>query len=179
MSMTDPIADMLTRIRNAHQNGVASVSMPASKLKAAIAGVLQDEGYIAGCSIEQEGGKRVEVKPATPKGSGSLARPSGSSSAPPRPGGGGSSGGRSGMGLPPFGGAPGVVAGSPGALFGSPTSPYAAGYGMFGYPHAGKRCRGGHCSRARLHCSCCAALCHACMNASKRQIPVAEHEVVI
>jgi small subunit ribosomal protein S8 len=59
MSMTDPIADMLTRIRNAHQNGVASVSMPASKLKAAIAAVLQEEGYIAGCSIEQEGGKSV------------------------------------------------------------------------------------------------------------------------
>ena len=59
MSMTDPIADMLTRIRNAHRNGVASVSMPASKLKAAIAGVLKDEGYIADCKVEQEGGKSV------------------------------------------------------------------------------------------------------------------------
>ena len=57
MSMTDPIADMLTRIRNAQQNGVASVSMPASKLKAAIAGVLKDEGYIADCAVQQEGSK--------------------------------------------------------------------------------------------------------------------------
>jgi small subunit ribosomal protein S8 len=57
MSMTDPIADMLTRIRNAQQNGVASVTMPASKLKAAIAGVLKDEGYIADCAVQQEGSK--------------------------------------------------------------------------------------------------------------------------
>lgn len=57
MSMTDPIADMLTRIRNAQQNGVASVTMPASKLKAAIAGVLKDEGYIADCAVKQEGSK--------------------------------------------------------------------------------------------------------------------------
>lgn len=59
MSMTDPIADMLTRIRNAQQNGVASVTMPASKLKAAIAGVLQDEGYIGGCTVKDEDGKSV------------------------------------------------------------------------------------------------------------------------
>ncbi|MGE0373083.1 MAG: 30S ribosomal protein S8 [Gammaproteobacteria bacterium] len=59
MSMTDPIADMLTRIRNAQQNGVASVSMPASKLKAAIAGVLKDEGYIADCAVKQEGSKSI------------------------------------------------------------------------------------------------------------------------
>lgn len=57
MSMTDPIADMLTRIRNAQQNGVATVTMPASKLKAAIAGVLKDEGYIADCVVTQEGAK--------------------------------------------------------------------------------------------------------------------------
>ena len=46
MSMSDPIADMLTRIRNAQMVEKASVSMPASKVKAAIAQVLKDEGYI-------------------------------------------------------------------------------------------------------------------------------------
>ena len=44
MSMSDPIADMLTRIRNAHAVKKATVSMPAAKLKSAIASVLQDEG---------------------------------------------------------------------------------------------------------------------------------------
>ncbi|HRY15881.1 MAG: 30S ribosomal protein S8 [Candidatus Competibacteraceae bacterium] len=48
MSMTDPIADMLTRIRNAQAAAKAQVTMPASKLKAAVACVLQDEGYIIG-----------------------------------------------------------------------------------------------------------------------------------
>jgi small subunit ribosomal protein S8 len=46
MSMSDPIADMLTRIRNAQASEKTSVSMPASKLKMAIAKVLKDEGYI-------------------------------------------------------------------------------------------------------------------------------------
>ena len=46
MSMSDPIADMLTRIRNAQSVNKLSVSMPASKLKSAIAAVLKDEGYI-------------------------------------------------------------------------------------------------------------------------------------
>lgn len=46
MSMSDPIADMLTRIRNAQLVDKSSVSMPSSKLKAAIAKVLKDEGYI-------------------------------------------------------------------------------------------------------------------------------------
>ena len=46
MSMSDPIADMLTRIRNGQQAKKVSVSMPASKLKSAVAGVLRDEGYI-------------------------------------------------------------------------------------------------------------------------------------
>ena len=46
MSMSDPIADMLTRIRNAQSAEKTSVTMPASKLKAAIAQVLKDEGYI-------------------------------------------------------------------------------------------------------------------------------------
>src|SRR5690606_41611030 len=46
MSMSDPIADMLTRVRNAQMVNKQSVSMPSSKLKAAIAAVLKDEGYI-------------------------------------------------------------------------------------------------------------------------------------
>lgn len=46
MTMTDPIADMLTRIRNAVRNGSKTVDCPSSKIKAAIAAVLRDEGYI-------------------------------------------------------------------------------------------------------------------------------------
>jgi small subunit ribosomal protein S8 len=57
MSMSDPIADMLTRIRNAQQVEKANVGMPSSKLKIAIAKVLQDEGYIDGFSIAEDGGK--------------------------------------------------------------------------------------------------------------------------
>jgi len=57
MSMSDPIADMLTRIRNAQMVEKATVSMPASKLKAAIAQVLKDEGYIDGFKVTNEGGK--------------------------------------------------------------------------------------------------------------------------
>ena len=52
MSMSDPIADMLTRIRNAQQVDKTSVTMPSSKLKAAIAAVLQDEGYVDGFQIK-------------------------------------------------------------------------------------------------------------------------------
>ena len=60
MSMTDPIADMLTRIRNGQNVLLESVSMPASKLKEAIARVLQDEGYILGYSINDgENNKKV------------------------------------------------------------------------------------------------------------------------
>jgi small subunit ribosomal protein S8 len=55
--MSDPIADMLTRIRNAQQAQKASVRMPSSKLKVAIAKVLQSEGYIDGLSVQEEGGK--------------------------------------------------------------------------------------------------------------------------
>ena len=47
MSMTDPIADMLTRIRNGQAARKVSVSMPSSKQKVAVAKVLKDEGYIA------------------------------------------------------------------------------------------------------------------------------------
>ena len=58
MSMTDPIADMLTRIRNAQTAGHAEVAMPASKLKTAIAQVLKDEGYIDDFAIQGEGKDR-------------------------------------------------------------------------------------------------------------------------
>ena len=57
MSMSDPIADMLTRIRNAQMVEKATVSMPASKLKAAIAQVLKDEGYIDGFKVVNDAGK--------------------------------------------------------------------------------------------------------------------------
>ena len=53
MSMNDPISDMLTRIRNAQMAEKATVSMPSSKLKIAIAEVLKEEGYVDGFKIEQ------------------------------------------------------------------------------------------------------------------------------
>jgi len=55
MSMTDPIADMLTRIRNGQKARMVSVSMPASKAKEAVVKVLKDEGYITSYSTEGEG----------------------------------------------------------------------------------------------------------------------------
>jgi small subunit ribosomal protein S8 len=57
MSMSDPIADMLTRIRNAQSVDKAVVAMPSSKVKVAIAQVLKDEGYIDGFTVRGEGGK--------------------------------------------------------------------------------------------------------------------------
>lgn len=57
MSMSDPIADMLTRIRNAQSVEKAVVAMPSSKLKVAIAQVLKDEGYIDDFAIRGEAGK--------------------------------------------------------------------------------------------------------------------------
>jgi small subunit ribosomal protein S8 len=57
MSMSDPIADMLTRIRNAQSVDKAVVSMPSSKIKVAIAQVLKDEGYIDGFSVRSDDGK--------------------------------------------------------------------------------------------------------------------------
>lgn len=57
MSMSDPIADMLTRIRNGQQARKVSVSMPAAKLKSSVAQVLQDEGYVAGFNTEVVEGK--------------------------------------------------------------------------------------------------------------------------
>lgn len=57
MSMSDPIADMLTRIRNAQAVEKASVVMPSSKLKVAIAKVLKDEGYIDEFAVTEQGDK--------------------------------------------------------------------------------------------------------------------------
>ncbi|MDR0716920.1 MAG: 30S ribosomal protein S8 [Azoarcus sp.] len=57
MSMSDPIADMLTRIRNGQQARKVSVRMPSSKLKVAIAKVLKDEGYIDDYAIREAAGK--------------------------------------------------------------------------------------------------------------------------
>ena len=57
MSMSDPIADMLTRIRNAQIVEKPAVAMPSSKLKIAIAQVLKDEGYIEDYRVRSEGGK--------------------------------------------------------------------------------------------------------------------------
>lgn len=51
--MTDPIADMLTRIRNANQNRAKTVTMPSSKMKETIAAILKDEGYITNFSVNK------------------------------------------------------------------------------------------------------------------------------
>jgi small subunit ribosomal protein S8 len=59
--MTDPIADMLTRIRNAGQARHASVTMPASKLKRAVAGVLAENGFLGPCRVDAAEGKPVLV----------------------------------------------------------------------------------------------------------------------
>jgi small subunit ribosomal protein S8 len=58
MSMSDPIADMLTRIRNAQVVGHVEVVMPASRLKSAIAQVLKDEGYIEDFALREKGAKQ-------------------------------------------------------------------------------------------------------------------------
>lgn len=57
MSMSDPIADMLTRIRNAQMVEKISVTMPSSKVKVAIAQVLKDEGYIEDYAVKSDGVK--------------------------------------------------------------------------------------------------------------------------
>lgn len=59
MSMQDPIADMLTRIRNAQARLRPDVSMPSSKFKVAIAGILEQEGYIAGYRVDGDGAKKT------------------------------------------------------------------------------------------------------------------------
>jgi small subunit ribosomal protein S8 len=62
MSMSDPIADLLTRIRNAQMVAKTSVSLPSSKLKVAIAQVLKDEGYIDGFKVSAADGKsEIEI----------------------------------------------------------------------------------------------------------------------
>jgi small subunit ribosomal protein S8 len=61
MSMTDPIADMLTRIRNGQNVSLVSVSMPSSQLKEAIARVLEEEGYINGFEVADKPGNKREL----------------------------------------------------------------------------------------------------------------------
>jgi small subunit ribosomal protein S8 len=61
MSMSDPIADMLTRIRNAQSVEKTAVTMPSSKLKVAIAQVLKDEGYIDGFAIKGDAKAELEI----------------------------------------------------------------------------------------------------------------------
>jgi small subunit ribosomal protein S8 len=65
MSMQDPLSDMLTRIRNAQMAGKTGVEMPGSKLKAAVANVLKEEGYIADFNATSDQGKprlAIELK---------------------------------------------------------------------------------------------------------------------
>jgi small subunit ribosomal protein S8 len=59
MSMTDPIADLLTRIRNAIGAGHKALDLPASKAKHRIAQILEHEGYIAGCEFREDGPQGV------------------------------------------------------------------------------------------------------------------------
>ncbi len=59
MTMTDPIADMLTRIRNANSAGHKTVEVPASKIKKSIAEILKDEGYINGFEVKEDGKQGV------------------------------------------------------------------------------------------------------------------------
>jgi small subunit ribosomal protein S8 len=59
--MSDPIADMLTRIRNGQARGKVTIAMPASKQKAAIANLLKDEGYLTDVSVEGDGAKKQLV----------------------------------------------------------------------------------------------------------------------
>jgi len=58
MSMSDPIADLLTRIRNAQMVAKTTICLPSSKVKVAIVQVLQDEGYISGFQVHTTGGKQ-------------------------------------------------------------------------------------------------------------------------
>ncbi|MBS0213299.1 MAG: 30S ribosomal protein S8 [Proteobacteria bacterium] len=62
MSMTDPIADMLVRIKNALAVGKPTVSMPSSKIKAALAGVLKAEGYIADSRVTEAGKGKLKLE---------------------------------------------------------------------------------------------------------------------
>lgn len=65
MTMTDPIADMLTRIRNANTVGHKTVEIPASKIKKSIAGILETEGYINGFDViedDKQGIIKIDMK---------------------------------------------------------------------------------------------------------------------
>ncbi len=59
MSMSDPIADMLTRIRNGQAVGKVAVNMPSSRQKIAIAQLLKDEGYLSDFAVSEESGKAI------------------------------------------------------------------------------------------------------------------------
>lgn len=61
MSMSDPIADMLTRIRNGQKRGKVTITMPSSKQKLAIAVLLKEEGYLADVSTEENGQKPLLI----------------------------------------------------------------------------------------------------------------------
>jgi small subunit ribosomal protein S8 len=67
MTMTDPIADMLTRVRNANTAMHDTVRMPSSKLKEALAGILEREGYIEGFSVTDDPGRPGRVLEITMK----------------------------------------------------------------------------------------------------------------
>ena len=60
--MTDPISDMLTRIRNANLALVPEVEVSHSRMKESIAGILKKEGYIADCSVESKAAKKIKLK---------------------------------------------------------------------------------------------------------------------
>ena len=60
--MTDPISDMLTRIRNASQAQLADVELPHSKMKESIANILKKEGYITDCAVDGKAVKRLTLK---------------------------------------------------------------------------------------------------------------------
>ena len=62
MAISDPIADMLTRIRNANMVGHKSVEIPASNMKVKIARILEDEGFVSGVDLENEGTKDAVIK---------------------------------------------------------------------------------------------------------------------
>ncbi len=60
--MTDPISDMLTRIRNAHRALLPGIELPHSKLKESIAGILKNEGYITDFGVEGQAAKKLKLK---------------------------------------------------------------------------------------------------------------------
>jgi small subunit ribosomal protein S8 len=74
MTMSDPIADMLTRIRNANTAHFDTVRMPGSKLKESLAAILVEEGYISGYSVNEEAGKPGKTLEITMKYSPDRAR---------------------------------------------------------------------------------------------------------